>query len=117
MIPGIVDFQLIQAALRTPKPQSPGAYRFGRLSHHSFFSRHHPHPQHVTHIQGRPGGGQGLAEGGGPVLRTGKGGRRPCFGAEAQRGWRFGSQSCLATGKDLVKGRLDLWGRLQGQTV
>ncbi|XP_058552585.1 protein TBATA isoform X4 [Neofelis nebulosa] len=51
MIPGIVDFQLIQAALRTPKPQSPGAYRFGRLSHHSFFSRHHPHPQHVTHIQ------------------------------------------------------------------
>ncbi|XP_030190088.1 protein TBATA [Lynx canadensis] len=50
-IPGIVDFQLIQAALRTPKPQSPGAYRFGRLSHHSFFSRHHPHPQHVTHIQ------------------------------------------------------------------
>nr|XP_060498492.1 protein TBATA isoform X2 [Panthera onca] len=51
MIPGIVDFQLIQAALRTPKAQSPGAYRFGRLSHHSFFSRHHPHPQHVTHIQ------------------------------------------------------------------
>ena len=97
MIPGIVDFQLIQAALRTPKAQSPGAYRFGRLSHHSFFSRHHPHPQHVTHIQGRPGGGQGLAE--------------------AQRGWRFGSQSCLATGKHLVKGRLDLWGRPQGQTV
>ncbi|XP_026359769.2 protein TBATA [Ursus arctos] len=51
MIPGIVDFQLIQTALRTPKPQTPGTYRFGRLSHHSFFSRHHPHPQRVTHIR------------------------------------------------------------------
>ncbi|EPY83740.1 hypothetical protein CB1_000533022 [Camelus ferus] len=51
MIPGIVDLELIREALRTPKPQTPGAYRFGRLSHHSFFSRHHPHPQHVTHIQ------------------------------------------------------------------
>ncbi|XP_029787696.1 protein TBATA isoform X4 [Suricata suricatta] len=50
-IPGIVDFQLIQAALSTPKPQTPVAYRFGRLSHHSFFSRHRPHPQRVTHIQ------------------------------------------------------------------
>ncbi|XP_004769566.1 protein TBATA isoform X5 [Mustela putorius furo] len=51
MIPGIVDFQLIQTALRAPRPQTPGTYRFGRLSHHSFFSRHHPHPQRVTHIQ------------------------------------------------------------------
>ncbi|XP_027452172.1 protein TBATA isoform X2 [Zalophus californianus] len=51
MIPGIVDFQLIQTAPKTPKPQTPGAYHFGRLSHHSFFSRHHPHPQHVTHIR------------------------------------------------------------------
>ncbi|XP_077634633.1 protein TBATA isoform X2 [Crocuta crocuta] len=51
MIPGIVEFQLIQAALRTPKPPTPAAYRFGRLSHHSFFSRHHPHPQRVTHIK------------------------------------------------------------------
>ncbi|XP_070375459.1 protein TBATA [Equus asinus] len=51
MIPGIVDFELIREALRTPIPQTPGAYRFGCLSHHSFFSRHHPHPQHVTHIQ------------------------------------------------------------------
>ncbi|KAB1270967.1 Protein TBATA [Camelus dromedarius] len=56
MIPGIVDLELIREALRTPKPQTPGAYRFGRLSHHSFFSRHHPHPQHVTHIQGMAGG-------------------------------------------------------------
>ncbi|XP_063583695.1 protein TBATA isoform X12 [Pongo abelii] len=51
VIPGIVDFERIRQALRTPKPQSPGTYCFGRLSHHSFFSRHHPHPQHVTHIQ------------------------------------------------------------------
>ncbi|XP_075389542.1 protein TBATA [Tenrec ecaudatus] len=51
VVPGIVDFELAQEAVRTPKPQTPGAYRFGRLSHHSFFSRHHPHPQHVTHIQ------------------------------------------------------------------
>lgn len=62
LIPGIADIELIQEALRTPKAQTPGAYRFGRLSHHSFFSRHHPHPQHVTHIQGRgegrPGPGQ-----------------------------------------------------------
>ncbi|XP_020017307.1 protein TBATA isoform X1 [Castor canadensis] len=49
--PGIVDFELIREALMTPKPRMPGAYyHFGRLSHHSFFSRHHPHPQHVTHM-------------------------------------------------------------------
>ncbi|XP_063566083.1 protein TBATA isoform X19 [Gorilla gorilla gorilla] len=51
VIPGIVDFEWIRRALRTPKPQTPGTYCFGRLSHHSFFSRHHPHPQHVTHVQ------------------------------------------------------------------
>ncbi|KAI4529345.1 hypothetical protein MG293_020593 [Ovis ammon polii] len=51
MIPGIMDFKLIREAVRTSKPQTPSAYRFGRLSHHSFFSRHHPQPQHVTHIQ------------------------------------------------------------------
>ncbi|XP_070326886.1 protein TBATA isoform X5 [Odocoileus virginianus] len=50
-IPGTVDFELIREAVRTSKPQTPSAYRFGRLSHHSFFSRHHPQPQHVTHIQ------------------------------------------------------------------
>ncbi|XP_036911695.1 protein TBATA [Sturnira hondurensis] len=57
LVPGIVDFKAIPEALRIPKPQVPGTYRFGRLSHHSFFSRHHPHPQRVTHIQdltGRP---------------------------------------------------------------
>uniref|UniRef100_A0A667XV27 Thymus, brain and testes associated n=1 Tax=Myripristis murdjan TaxID=586833 RepID=A0A667XV27_9TELE len=29
--------------------------RFGTLSHHSFFSRHNPHPHRVTHIQGLNG--------------------------------------------------------------
>uniref|UniRef100_A0A8C5LJD6 Thymus, brain and testes associated n=1 Tax=Jaculus jaculus TaxID=51337 RepID=A0A8C5LJD6_JACJA len=54
MTPGIVDFGLIQESFKAPHPlQTPGTYRFGRLSHHSFFSRHHPHPQHVTHIQGK----------------------------------------------------------------
>lgn len=86
MIPGIVDFQLIQTALRTPKPQTPGTYRFGRLSHHSFFSRHHPHPQRVTHIRGRSGVSRGPAGGGGTTLKTGKEGPSPCFQAETQRG-------------------------------
>nr|XP_012618058.1 protein TBATA isoform X3 [Microcebus murinus] len=48
--PGVMDLELAPEALRTPNDQTPGAYRFGRLSHHSFFSRHHPHPQRVTHI-------------------------------------------------------------------
>uniref|UniRef100_A0A8K9WRR8 Thymus, brain and testes associated n=1 Tax=Oncorhynchus mykiss TaxID=8022 RepID=A0A8K9WRR8_ONCMY len=29
-----------------------GSPRFGALSHHSFFSRHNPHPHRVTHIPG-----------------------------------------------------------------
>lgn len=29
--------------------------RFGTLSHHSFFSRHNPHPHRVTHIEGLNG--------------------------------------------------------------
>uniref|UniRef100_H0VM07 Thymus, brain and testes associated n=1 Tax=Cavia porcellus TaxID=10141 RepID=H0VM07_CAVPO len=52
-IPGNVDLEGIQEELRAPRPQIAGAYRFGHLSNHSFFSRHHPHPQRVTHIQGR----------------------------------------------------------------
>ncbi|XP_063135734.1 protein TBATA isoform X3 [Rattus norvegicus] len=55
VVPGIVDFELIHEDLKTTKPPTlqptPGAYRFGRLSHHSFFSRHHPQAQRVTHIQ------------------------------------------------------------------
>ncbi|XP_066205699.1 protein TBATA [Saccopteryx leptura] len=50
VLPGIVDFKAVREALRIPQPHTPGTYRFGRLSHHSFFARHHPHPQHVTHI-------------------------------------------------------------------
>ncbi|XP_055969355.1 protein TBATA [Sorex fumeus] len=34
-----------------PRTSSSSTCRFGSLSHHSFFSRHHPHPQHVGHIQ------------------------------------------------------------------
>ncbi|XP_060056805.1 protein TBATA isoform X6 [Erinaceus europaeus] len=48
---GTLNFEPVQEKVKAPKPQSPGTYRFGRLSHHSFFSRHHPHPQRVTHIQ------------------------------------------------------------------
>ncbi|XP_068162106.1 protein TBATA [Antennarius striatus] len=36
------------------KPLSSSA-RFGSLSHHSFFSRHNPHPHRVRHIQGLNG--------------------------------------------------------------
>uniref|UniRef100_A0A8C6QHY9 Thymus, brain and testes associated n=1 Tax=Nannospalax galili TaxID=1026970 RepID=A0A8C6QHY9_NANGA len=50
VVPGIVDFELVQEELKISKPQTPRVYRFGRLSHHSFFSRHHPQPQLVTHI-------------------------------------------------------------------
>ncbi|XP_028632714.1 protein TBATA [Grammomys surdaster] len=55
VVPGIVDFEPIQEELKITKSQTsqptPSAYRFGRLSHHSFFSRHHPQPQRVSHIQ------------------------------------------------------------------
>uniref|UniRef100_H3AYB9 Thymus, brain and testes associated n=1 Tax=Latimeria chalumnae TaxID=7897 RepID=H3AYB9_LATCH len=37
------------------RPQSKSSSRFGMLSHHSFFSRHNPHPHRVTHIQGNNG--------------------------------------------------------------
>ncbi|MGH0118174.1 UNVERIFIED_CONTAM: hypothetical protein FKN15_045321 [Acipenser sinensis] len=37
------------------RPPSKGTPRFGALSHHSFFSRHNPHPHRVTHIQGLNG--------------------------------------------------------------
>lgn len=33
-----------------------GVARFGALSHHSFFSRHNPHPHRVRHIQGNQPG-------------------------------------------------------------
>ncbi|KAM6951510.1 protein TBATA [Aplochiton taeniatus] len=37
------------------KATSYSSPRFGTLSHHSFFSRHNPHPHRVTHIQGLNG--------------------------------------------------------------
>ncbi|XP_059518449.1 protein TBATA [Myotis daubentonii] len=51
VVPGIVDFKVVREELRNPKPESPNTYHFGRLSHNSFFSRHHPHPHRVTHIK------------------------------------------------------------------
>ncbi|KAK7904635.1 hypothetical protein WMY93_017242 [Mugilogobius chulae] len=35
-----------------PRLMSRSSARFGSLSHHSFFSRHNPHPIRVRHIQG-----------------------------------------------------------------
>lgn len=60
--PGVVDFKVVREELRTAKPKTPGTYHFGRLSHNSFFSRHHPHPHRVTHIKGRVGGRPGPGE-------------------------------------------------------
>ncbi|KAG5262765.1 hypothetical protein AALO_G00278650 [Alosa alosa] len=37
------------------KTDGRSSARFGALSHHSFFSRHNPHPQRVTHISGLNG--------------------------------------------------------------
>ncbi|XP_068593048.1 protein TBATA [Cebidichthys violaceus] len=38
-----------------PKTLTKSSPRFGALSHHSFFSRHNPHPNRVKHIQGLNG--------------------------------------------------------------
>ncbi|KAL0983686.1 hypothetical protein UPYG_G00131340 [Umbra pygmaea] len=37
------------------KMATKGSPRFGALSHHSFFSRHNPHPNRVNHFQGLNG--------------------------------------------------------------
>ncbi|XP_066456569.1 protein TBATA isoform X2 [Eleutherodactylus coqui] len=37
------------------RPPTKSNSRFGNFSHHSFFSRHNPHPHRVTHIQGLNG--------------------------------------------------------------
>ncbi|XP_019363360.1 PREDICTED: protein TBATA [Gavialis gangeticus] len=58
-----VSGKLEHVALNTPlrfsvealRPQSKSTSRFGSFSHHSFFSRHNPHPHRVTHIQGLNG--------------------------------------------------------------
>ncbi|XP_051897484.1 protein TBATA-like [Pristis pectinata] len=46
---------LLRFSLGTERPQSNSSTRFGMLSHHSFFSRHNPHPHRVTHINGLNG--------------------------------------------------------------
>ncbi|XP_062832294.1 protein TBATA isoform X1 [Anolis carolinensis] len=45
----------LQFSAQALRPQSKSTARFGSLSHHSFFSRHNPHPHRVTHIQGLNG--------------------------------------------------------------
>ncbi|XP_041364894.1 protein TBATA-like [Gigantopelta aegis] len=34
------------------RPSTQGGYRFGQLSHNSFFTRHNPHPVRVRHMKG-----------------------------------------------------------------
>nr|XP_025035821.1 protein TBATA isoform X1 [Pelodiscus sinensis] len=45
----------LQFSMEAMRPQSKNNSRFGNLSHHSFFSRHNPHPHRVTHLQGLNG--------------------------------------------------------------
>ncbi|XP_030060751.1 protein TBATA [Microcaecilia unicolor] len=45
----------LRFAVEASRPQSKSSSRFGNLSHHSFFSRHNPHPHRVTHIKGLNG--------------------------------------------------------------
>ncbi|KAL8187008.1 UNVERIFIED_CONTAM: hypothetical protein K2H54_027418 [Gekko kuhli] len=45
----------LRFSIQALRPQSKNTARFGSLSHHSFFSRHNPHPHRVTHIQGLNG--------------------------------------------------------------
>ncbi|XP_067828475.1 protein TBATA-like [Heptranchias perlo] len=46
---------LLRFSVGAERPQSKSSTRFGKLSHHSFFSRHNPHPHRVTHINGLNG--------------------------------------------------------------
>ncbi|XP_015278727.1 PREDICTED: protein TBATA [Gekko japonicus] len=45
----------LRFSVQALRPQSKNTARFGSLSHHSFFSRHNPHPHRVIHIQGLNG--------------------------------------------------------------
>ncbi|XP_053162015.1 protein TBATA isoform X2 [Hemicordylus capensis] len=45
----------LRFSIQAPRSQLQSTARFGSLSHHSFFSRHNPHPHRVTHIQGLNG--------------------------------------------------------------
>ncbi|KAL8565007.1 hypothetical protein ACOMHN_003383 [Nucella lapillus] len=38
--------------LLPPRPATQSGYRFGQLSHNSFFTRHNPHPHRVRHLKG-----------------------------------------------------------------
>ncbi|XP_007902803.1 protein TBATA isoform X2 [Callorhinchus milii] len=54
--PGTVTLNSpLRSSAEAERPQSKSTSRFGVLSHHSFFSRHNPHPQRVTHINGLNG--------------------------------------------------------------
>lgn len=46
------DQNPLKTCMDTCKTEARSSPRFGALSHHSFFSRHNPHPQRVTHIPG-----------------------------------------------------------------
>ncbi|XP_046581997.1 protein TBATA-like, partial [Haliotis rubra] len=35
-----------------PRPATHSGYRFGQMSHNSFFTRHNPHPNRVRHLKG-----------------------------------------------------------------
>ncbi|XP_048472133.1 uncharacterized protein LOC109922485 [Rhincodon typus] len=55
---GIVPLNsLLRFSVDAERPQSKpkSSSRFGRLSYHSFFSRHNPHPHRVRHINGLNG--------------------------------------------------------------
>uniref|UniRef100_A0A8C7K0A7 Uncharacterized protein n=1 Tax=Oncorhynchus kisutch TaxID=8019 RepID=A0A8C7K0A7_ONCKI len=49
------DDNVLSYTADVPNMATRGSPRFGALSHHSFFSRHNPHPHRVTHIQGLNG--------------------------------------------------------------
>ncbi|XP_048844181.1 protein TBATA [Brienomyrus brachyistius] len=56
MEPGNSPFEKAMCFLAERVREPPrGVHRFGTLSHHSFFSRHNPHPHRVTHFQGLNG--------------------------------------------------------------
>uniref|UniRef100_A0A671NQ16 Thymus, brain and testes associated n=1 Tax=Sinocyclocheilus anshuiensis TaxID=1608454 RepID=A0A671NQ16_9TELE len=56
--PDLISIAYEKALCETPgtsRTSTRGSLRFGSLSHHSFFSRHNPHPHRVRHMQGLNG--------------------------------------------------------------
>ncbi|XP_017214091.3 protein TBATA [Danio rerio] len=49
------DLSSVQRESAGSRATTRGSLRFGTLSHHSFFSRHNPHPHRVRHMQGLNG--------------------------------------------------------------